>query len=203
MKLNRPLMTIVCTAALSAAAFAQERPATTTHVSGTQTFRASIVGTCTNKDDFSFTGTQIGLMPSGAVRIHCVVSGLSTHGEYAAQLLSELHVTSNPCKDPRGAVGAEAVARGYVVVLSFPATGDQLFMAMGTGSSGSECLTPPGTIAGGKVTLNVIGGTGRYEGATGSVVNVLNPIALAFSALGGDGFLSAFSGTFDGSITLK
>jgi len=39
--------------------------------------------------------------------------------------------------------------------------------------------------------------------ATGTLVNVISPIALAFSALGGDGFLSAFSGTLDGHIDLK
>src|SRR5205807_3760921 len=139
-----------------------------------------------------------GLAPGGALRIYCVVAGNSTQGHYAAQILAEEQLTANPCTQPGGVGGLEAVVKGYVFVLSFAATEDQLFLKLGSG--GAECLTPPGVAAPGQATLNVIGGTGRYEGATGTIVNIINPIALAFSALGGDGFISAFCGTLDGFI---
>jgi hypothetical protein len=200
MKRHRLPIVVVCAASLCVAASAQERPAVIPHVSGTQPFHAGIAGTCTNKDDFSFTGTPAGVAPGLSLRIHCVVAGKSTHGEYTAQILAEEQVTATPCTSG-GAGGLEGVVKGYISVLSFAETEDQLFLK-GSGG-GSQCLTAPGTVGGGQATLSVAGGTGRYEGATGTVVNILNPIALAFSALEGDGFLSAFSGTLDGFITLK
>jgi hypothetical protein len=181
-----------------------QAPAAAAPVPGTQPFRATVTGTCTNKDDFSFTGIPAGLAPGQSLRIHCVVSGRSTHGLFSAQILAELQVTTNGCMTPAGAPGGEAVVKGYVAVLSFAATEDQLFLRLSpTAPPGTECLTGPGTPAPGRGTLDVIGGAGRYHGATGSLSHFLNPIALAFSALGGDGFLSAFSGSFDGSITLQ
>ena len=201
MKLHRFSTVVVCAASLCVAASAQERPDVIARVSGNQPFHAGIAGTCTNKDDFSFTGTAAGLAPGLALRIHCVVAGKSTHGQYTAQILAEEQVTPNPCMTAAGAGGLEAAVKGFIVVLSFAATEDQLFLRLGGG--GTQCLTAPGTVAPGQATLSVLGGTGRYQGATGSVVSLINPIALAFSALGGDGFLSAFSGTLDGFISLK
>jgi hypothetical protein len=101
--------------------------------------------------------------------------------------------------DVRRGAGGEAVIKEYVAVLSFAAREDQLFLrlsptaAPGTGvpDGARNAVARPGTI-------DVIGGIGRYRGATGRLSHFLNPIALAFSALGGDSFLSAFSGSFDG-----
>ena len=201
MKLHRLPIVLVCAASLWVAASAQERPGVIPHVSGTQPFHASIAGSCTNKDDFSFTGTPATVAPGGALRIHCVVAGKSTFGQYTAQILAEELVTGNLCLTTAGVGGLEAAVKELIVVMSFSATDDQLFLKLG--GAGPECLTPLGTVAVGQATLIVAGGTGRYAGATGSVTNILAPIALAFSALGGDGFLSAFSGTLDGFITLK
>ena len=185
-----------CTVLMGRTAAADDAPKA---LHGQQAFHATIAGTCTNKDDFSFTGTTPGFFPGGAFRIHCDVSGKSSLGRYTAQSLAELQVTGNPCVVP-GADGLEATATGFVLVVSFNATQDQLFLTLG---NGSECLTPPGTVALGRMRLNVAGGTGRFEGATGTLLNVISPIALAFSALGGDGFISAFAGTLDGQITLR
>jgi hypothetical protein len=189
----------VCAVSLCGAAIADERQPEAAHRAGRQRFHAKIAGTCTNKDDFSFTGTTAGLFPGGALRVHCVVAGNSTHGRYTAQILAEQQVTANTCTQP-GATGLEANVTAFVLVLSLNATQEQLFL---TSKSGTQCLTPPGTVAGGTGKLDVIGGTGRFEGATGTLVGIVSPIALAFSALGGDGFLSAFSGTLDGRIVLK
>src|SRR5262249_11776743 len=43
------------------------------HDSVSEAFHAKIGGTCTNKDDFSFTGIPAGLVPGSALRIYCVV----------------------------------------------------------------------------------------------------------------------------------
>jgi len=211
MNTHRLPLLVLCAGSLFTAAAQESRtlnqpqlPAAIAPVAGTQPFRATVTGTCTNKDDFSFTGIPAGLAPGQAVRIHCVVTGRSTRGLFSAQILAELQVTANGCMTPAGVPGGEAVVRGYVAVLSFAASEDQLFLRLSpTAAPGTECLTGPGTPAPGRGTVDVIGGTGRYQGATGSLSHFLNPIALAFSALGGDGFLSAFSGSFDGSITLQ
>jgi hypothetical protein len=200
MKLNRLAIVVGFAASLSGAAFAEEAQKTSL-VPGVQPFHANIAGTCTNKDDFSFTATPVGLAPGGALRIHCVVAGNSTQGRYTAQILSELLVTATPCTAPGGVAGLLADAKGFVAVLSFVGTDDQLFLKLGSG--GSECLTPPGVVAPGQATLLVTGGTGRYQRATGTLENVFSPIALAFSALEGDGFLSAYSGALDGFLARK
>ncbi|MBI4907434.1 MAG: hypothetical protein HY820_27660 [Acidobacteria bacterium] len=202
MYLHRLYAIIVCANSLCAAELAQEPRAALPPVSGVQPFRATISGTCTNKDDFSFTGTPAGLAPGQSLRIYCVVAGRSTGGFYTAQILAEEQVSSNPCASP-GGPGLEAVVKGYLIVLSFAASEDQLFLKLSSSETNSQCLTAPGTVAPGKGALDVLGGTGRYQGATGTLSHVITPIALTFSALGGDGFLSAFSGTLDGTITLK
>lgn len=173
-------------------------------VPGSQPFRATVTGSCTNKDDFSFTGIPAGLAPGQALRIHCVLTGRSVHGPFSAQILAEEQVTTTGCMSPAGAPGLLATFKGFVAVFSFTATEDQLFLRLSaTVPAGTECLTPPGTQAPGRGALDVIGGTGRYQGATGTVSVFLNPTLLAVSALGGDGFLSAFPASFDGTITLQ
>jgi hypothetical protein len=194
MKMHRVSILVACVASLSLAAFAQERG----RDAGTRTFRASISGTCSNKDDFSFTGTPAALAPGGALRIYCQVTGNSSFGRYDANILAEEQLAGQ-CT-AHGASGFLANVKGYIAILTFE-NGDQLFLQ---GSTGSECLTPLGVPAPGQGTLSVIGGTGRFQGATGSVNHNLTPIALAFSVIpGSDGFISAFSGTYDGSVNLN
>src|SRR5712691_7533944 len=74
-------------------------------------FHASFVGTFTNKDDFSFTGTP------GADYI--TVAGKSTLGQYTAQLVAQLSPDGNTCPLPGGGSGVELVFVGEVIVLSF------------------------------------------------------------------------------------
>ena len=127
MKMHQLPTVVACAASLCAAVFAQERAAVAPHVPGTQPFHASIAGTCTNKDDFSFTGTPAAVAPGGALRIYCVVAGDSTHGRYNAQILTEELVTGNPCTSA-GVGGLQAVVKAYVFVLSFTSSVDQLFL---------------------------------------------------------------------------
>ena len=194
MKMYRVSILVACLALLSAAAFAEEKD----RDSDTKTFRASIAGTCSNKDDFSFTGTPAALAPGGALRIYCQVTGNSSFGQYHANILAEEQLVGQCTAN--GASGFLADVKGYIAILTFE-NGEQLFLQ---GNAGSECLTPPGVPAPGQGTLSVAGGTGRFQGATGSINHHLTPVALAFSVIpGSDGFISAFSGTYDGSINLK
>jgi hypothetical protein len=155
----------------------------------TQSFHASFVGTCHNKDDFSFTGTPIFNGTSGAIRIYCQIAGHGTAGHFVASDSGEEEVGA-PCN----------ALTASLVVLSFDDQQDQLFLrnsAVGTDCAVSANVRNP------RVTFVVLGGTGRFEGATGTVTKNAINILLAGSALGGDGFVGAFSGTLEGSIIMK
>jgi hypothetical protein len=211
MNIHRLTLLSLCAGALFTAAAQQtmttqehDRPAAIGPAAGAQPFRATVTGACTNKDDFSFTGIPAGLAPGQSLRIFCVVTGRGTHGQFLAHILAEEQVTPTGCMTPAGAPGLLAAVKGFVMVISFSATDDQIYLSLSpTAAPGTECLTGPGTTAPGRGTLNVVGGTGRYRGATGSLSVFLDPTLLAVSALGGDGFLSAFPASLDGQITLK
>jgi hypothetical protein len=184
MTMQKLALAVACAASLTSAAFAEP-------------FNAGIGGVCSNKDDLSFTGTPAAVAPGGALRIYCQVSGQSSFGSYHANILAELQVTG-ACT-ANGAPGFQTKAVGYIAILTYK-NGEQLFLQ---GTTGEECLTPPGVPAPGKATLSVIGGTGRFRDATGTLSHDFNPIALAFSAIPGGGFISAFSGTYEGTVVLK
>jgi hypothetical protein len=86
-----------------------------------------------------------------------------------------------------------------VWVLSFPATGEQLFLQLGPGVQ-LGCINPTTRVSSGQTTLDVIGGTGRFEGATGSLVKTFQAIALALPPPPGKGLFANFTGTLDGTI---
>jgi len=188
-----------CATSLCRLAFAQELPPAP-HISGTQPFHASIAGTCTNKDDFSFTGAPIFNGTSGAYRIACNLLGDSTHGQLTFHALAEEQFATVPCALPGGGAGIQFPLKGFTVALTFHAQQDQLFLIL---SSGSECgaLSPP--IGFGKATFSVAGGTGRFQGASGTMSIAWQDVIVAGSALGGDGFFSGFGGTLDGFVNLK
>ena len=201
MKTHR-LPIIVCAASLCGAALAQETSSEPREVHGIQPFHATMAGTSINKDDFAFTGTPLFNGMSGAIRAHADIVGESTHGGYTAQAQFEAAYASPfpVCVQPGGGGGIQSVYKGFVLVMSFNATQDQLFLAL---SSGSDCFNPTAGVSVGQVTFKVIGGTGRFEGATGTLVNPYKGIGLAASALGPSGFFNAVTGTFEGFITLK
>ena len=176
---------------LSVVAFAQQREDSSagSQAPKTQPFHARFVGTCHNKDDFSFTGTPIFNGTTGAVRIYCEVAGHGTAGHFIASDSGEEEVGAS-CNS----------LTASLVVRSFDDQLDQLVLR--NSAAGTDCPVSPG-VRNPRATLVVLGGTGRFEGATGTLTKTAINILLAGSALGGDGFVGAFSGTLDGSITMK
>ena len=152
-------------------------------------FHASFAGTITNKDDFSFTGT-----PGSYTN----VAGKSTLGPYTAQSVFETPLDGKTCTLPSGGSGVEVVVTGEVFVLSFAATAEQLFLTLSP-SGQLACVDPTTIVTLGQLTFDVSGETGRFDGATGTIVKTFKAIGLAPSPPGKDGF-SSFTGTFDGTI---
>jgi hypothetical protein len=135
----------------------------------TKPFHASFVGTATNKDDFSFTGTPALYLP---------VAGKSTLGPYTAQLVSESPPDGQTCPLPGGGSGVELVFVGEVAVLSFAATQEQLFMHLSPSVTSHGFFDPTAGVATGQTTFDVSGGTGQFAGATGTIVKTWKFIAL-------------------------
>ena len=113
--------------------------------------------------------------------------------------LGSPHKLPEPGGAPGGATGIVSPFTGWVFVLSFDTLEDQLFLVL---KNGSECANPSTGIGIAQFTFNVIGGTGRFEGASGTVAHTqtLMPLIVGF---GGRGFFSSNTGAFDGLITLK
>jgi hypothetical protein len=173
---------LVLLAIASSSVEARERP-----------FHASFAGTCTNKDDFSFTGTPAH---------YCTVAGKSTLGPYTAQFVGEGPPDGQTCPLPGGCSGAELVFVGEVIVLSFAATEEQLFLHLSPSVTSHACFDPTtGVFIIGGSTFDVSGGTGRFAGATGTIIDAGTAIVLAPSASPpGKGFVSNLTGTFAGTI---
>ncbi len=156
-------------------------------------FHASFAGTCTNKDDFSFTG--------GTPTFYCTIAGKSTLGEYTAQTVTEAPPDGKTCTLPDGGSGVELVFVAEVFVLSFAATREQLFLNLSPSVTSHACIDPTTGVFIGQTTFDVSGGTGRFEGVTGTIVKTWKVITLAPPASSpGKGFFGNFTGTFDGTI---
>jgi hypothetical protein len=201
MKMHQFTITLLCAAALCMAASEQDQPAVLPPVSGTQPFHATFAGTSVNKDDFGFSTTPLFNGTSGAIRASVTMTGDSTHGHYTGQGLFEAAYTSPlpMCAQPGGG-GIQSAYKGFVLAITFGTPQDQLFLAL---TNGSDCFNPAMGVSTGQVTFKVIGGTGRFEGASGTIVNPYKGIGLAASALAPNGFFNAVSGTLDGFLTLK
>jgi hypothetical protein len=157
-------------------------------------FHASFAGTATNKDDFSFTDTQ---------SFYNTIAGKSTLGHYTAQLVGEAPPDGDACPLPGGGSGVDLVFVGEVIILSFTATGEQLFLRLSPSVTSHACLDLATGANSGQTTFDVSGGTGRFAGATGTIVKTWQAIILAPSASPpGKGFFESFTGTFDGAIKL-
>jgi hypothetical protein len=157
-------------------------------------FHASFVGTDTNKDDFSFTGTPAAYL---------TVAGKSTLGEYTAQLVVEAPPDGQTCALPGGGSGVELVFVGEVAVLSFADREEQLFLHLSPNVTSHACFDLTAGVATGQTTFDVTGGTGRFDGASGTIVKTWKFIVLASPpSPPGKGFFGSFTGTFDGTINL-
>ncbi len=159
-------------------------------------FHASFVGNATNKDDLSFTGST----PVG----YSTFAGKSTLGPYTGQLVGENPVETplKQCPLPGGGSGVELVFVGEEVVLSFAATQDQLFLHLDPSVTSHACFDPAAGVGTGQTTLAVSDGTGRFAGATGTIVKTFKFISLTVSPPASKGFFGSFTGTFDGTIEL-
>jgi hypothetical protein len=155
-------------------------------------FHAQFAGLDINKDDFSFTGT------SGVAYIN--VAGQSTLGTYTAQAVSDFEPDNKTCTPPDGGNGAELAGVAEFFILSFTATGEQLFMNLSpVGQVG--CFNTDTGVGTGQFTFAVSGGTGRFAGATGTIVKTVKVIVLAPpDSPSSRGYFDSFTGTFDGTI---
>ena len=156
-------------------------------------FHASFVGSSTNKDDFSFTGTSAAYL---------TVAGKSTLGPYTAQLVAENPPDGEACPLPGGGSGVELVFVGEAAALSFAATEGQLFLNLSPSVTSHGCFDPATGVATGQTTFDVSGGTGRFVGATGTILKTWKFISLTFPSPSSKGFFGSFTGTFDGTIEL-
>lgn len=157
-------------------------------------FHASFVGSCTTKDDLSFTGPPI---------FHCIVAGKSTWGKYTAQAVVEASPDGATCTLPGGGSGIEYLFAGEVFVLSFAEKEEQLFLSLSPSVTSHGCFDPSTGLFVGKTTFAVSGGSDRFDGATGTIVKTWKALFLAppASPPGKGGFFS-FTGTFDGAIEI-
>ena len=155
-------------------------------------FDANFVGTCTNKDDLSFTGPSI---------FHCTVTGKSNRGKYSAQAVVEASPDGETCTLPSGGNGVQYLFAGEVFVLSFPDSGDQIFLDLSSSVSSYGCFDTATGLFVGRTTFDVNGGSSRFAEATGTIVKTWRALLLAPPASPpGKGSFFSFGGIFDGSI---
>jgi hypothetical protein len=89
------------------------------------------------------------------------------------------------------------------VVLSFTDREEQLFLRLSPNVTSHACFDPTGGAFTGQTTFDVTGGTGRFDGASGSIVKTFKAIPLALPpSPPGKGSFYSFTGTFDGTINL-
>ena len=203
MTLHRFTILAALWAGLCVAGYAQEVAPMPREVHGIQPFHATVAGICMNKDDFAFTKTPLFSVPTGgALRIYCDLTGESTHGRLTFQAVAEEDFSPNSCTLAGGLSGGfQFPLSGYSIVITF-ASQEQLYLKL---VSGSECanaaISPIGI---GQSTLKVVGGTGRFAGASGSVSHSWRDGDLfELSPFGGDSFFASYNGTIDGFITLQ
>lgn len=155
-------------------------------------FHASFAGSCTNKDDLSFTGPST---------FHCTVAGKSTRGKYTAQAVVEASPDGNACTLPDDGSGVEYLFAGEVFVLSFTENGEQLFLDLSPTVTSHGCFDTATGLFVGRTTFDVSGGSNQFEGAAGTVVKTWKAILLApLASPPGRGSFFSFTGAFDGAI---
>ena len=154
-------------------------------------FHAHFAGTDTSTSEISFPGTTPGAD-------YIVVAGESTLGQYTAQAVSDWELDGKTCTRASGGSGVEIAGVAEVFVFSFTATGEQLFLTLSPGQVG--CCSDTGVCTG-QPTFAVSGGTGRFAGATGTIVKTVTVFGLAPpDSPSSQGFFGSFTGTFDGTI---
>ena len=154
-------------------------------------FHAHFAGTDNGTSEITFPGTTPGAD-------YIVVAGKSTLGTYTAQAVSAWEADNKTCTPPGGGTGGEIAGIAEVFGLSFTATGEQLFLTLSPGQVG--CCSEAGVCTG-QIAFEVNGGTGRFAGATGTIVKTVKVFKLAPpDSPSSQGFFGSFTGTFDGTI---
>ena len=120
-------------------------------------FDARFAGT-TVTTPFTFTGGPGFLL---------TVTGRSNQGAFDGQFVAELTPTGNECELRNGDRGHESEFAGEVIVLTFKESVDQLFLTLQRGTSCQSIVNP--AEFDGLTHLEVSGGTGRFEGASGTI----------------------------------
>lgn len=112
----------------------------------------------------SVVGTQIDTNSDGRPAALAITEGISNLGPTTRQAVNEFAPSASvPC--PSGKVGSTLVM-GRLVVRLDKKKGDLFFVKS---SSGTLCFDPTTGISTGSQVGDIIGGTGRFDGATGSV----------------------------------
>ncbi len=103
--------------------------------------------------------------PDGNPSTSITLTGKSTAGPVTIQEWAAAVFTANKCTPAGGAPnsGFEVIFKDSLEVITFVKTGDQLIQNL---VSGSECFSL-GPFSG-TLTVNNVGGTGRFAGATGT-----------------------------------
>lgn len=148
---------------------------------------------------FSF----VELAPGEAPANYAIYSGTSNRGKFTGQGVSQSAPTGQTCTLPDGSSGIELKLVGHVAVSRFERTGDLLFER---GSPGSlvACFNLSNGTFHEEGTVTIVGGTGRFSGATGTETVVVDGALLAApgSPPGSLGTFGFSTGTFKFEITV-
>jgi hypothetical protein len=133
---------------------------------------------------------------------HAIYAGHSNLGRFTGQGMSQSAPTGRTCNLPDGSSGIELSLVDHWAVSRFERTGD-LLLERGEPGSLVACLN----LATGEFHeegfVNIVGGTGRFSGATGrEEVVVDGRLVVPFATPGSQGFFGFSTGTFDFDVTV-
>jgi hypothetical protein len=159
-------------------------------------FRATFAGFFTGKPDFNYKGSERELGYFG------IVTGKSTLGHWTGHMIVSAVATGRECLGVGGNKGVEPELLIEVFVVTFEDTGEQLFLRQNLANPGHACRVA-GVGGSGAWRLDVIGGTGRFEGATGLLVKSYTIVSLFAPTSPGRGRVDQVTGSLEGTIQLK
>jgi hypothetical protein len=139
---------------------------------------------------FSFTGGPGFLL---------TITGKSNHGAFHGQFVAEFESVGDPCTLRDGDSGNALKLVGKVIVLSFDKSGDQLFLTL---RDSTVCQSLNLATLDSMTILDVSGGTGRYEGARGTMTETWRSMVLAAPSPPGSGLFGTMTGVLEGTIEL-
>ena len=150
--------------------------------------------------DARFAGTTVTtpLTFTGGPGFLLTVTGQSNQGSFDSQFVVEFTPTGNECELRNGDRGQESEFVGEVIVLTFEKSVDQLFLTLQRGTACQSLVNP--AAFDGVTHLAVSGGTGQFEGASGTMTKTWSATVLAVGPDSTSLLFGSFRGTFDGTI---